>query len=604
MTETYQKIKTLVYENPRGLSIHEISTSVGINRNTITRYIDVLVATGQIEMRSMGKAKLYYPSKRVTLDAMLNFTNNGVIILNSKLEILQVNDVIEKRVTIKPEKTVTNIIQDTEYYISCIPEVKSILRKVLIGEQVSQEISYTFNNSSFFCKISGLPTTFTDGTKGCTLIFEDISERKKAENALLYNNSLLNTISKLSTKFINLSLDDIDNGINDALKTIGSFVGVDRSYVFQLQENNTAINNTHEWCATGITSEINNLQNIPIKAIPWWMEKMFLFENIHIPCVLDLPPEASNEKKILLAQKIQSLLVVPLVYKQTLIGFIGFDSVLNKKKWDNETIQLLHVVGEIITNALERKRTEIRLKATEDNFNNFFSVIDDMIFVGDPKGNIYYTNTAVSRTLGYSIEELKKMHILAVHSKNHRKEAELIFSEMFNGKRDICPLPLQRKDGVLVPVETRVWFGKWDGKDCIFGISKNLSKEQEALQKFNKLFDNNPALMAVSTVDDGKYVNVNSAFLQTLGFSSEEVIGNTSEKLDLFIDSVKKKEVQEELKRNKKIKNYVLKIKAKNGKIINGLFSGDIIESQGVQYFLTVMLNLDNYTIIKKEKTK
>ena len=45
---------------------------------------------------------------------------------------------------------------------------------------------------------------------------------------------------------------------------------------------------------------------------------------------------------------------------------------------------------------------------------------------------------------------------------------------MLRGDLETCPLPLVSKDGRIVPVETRAWPGRWNGAECIFGISKNL----------------------------------------------------------------------------------------------------------------------------------
>lgn len=240
----------------------------------------------------------------------------------------------------------------------------------------------------------------------------------------------------------------------------------------------------------------------------------------------------------------------------------------------------------------EKKKFAERLQESETNFRTFFETIDDMIFIGNQHGDLSYTNRAVTKKLGYAVEELKLMHILDVHSQYDRKAAEVIFGEMFSGRRISCPLPLSKKDGNLVPVETRIWFGKWDGKDCIFGISKDLSKEQEALQKFNKLFENNPALMAVSSLPDQKFVEVNISFLNTLGYAKNEVIGKSNEELVLFVDPVEQAEVARQLRENGRIINIELKIRSKSDKIITGLFSGEIIESQGKLYFLTVMADI------------
>lgn len=239
----------------------------------------------------------------------------------------------------------------------------------------------------------------------------------------------------------------------------------------------------------------------------------------------------------------------------------------------------------------ERKRSEKALREGEENFRIFFTTVDDMIIVASPDGKFIYTNPAMTLKLGYSSSEFKTMHVLDVHPSEMRKEAEEIFAAMFKGELEFCPLPLQSKTGTLVPVETRVWFGKWSGEDCIFGISKDLTKEQEALQKFNRLFNSNPSPMAVSSMPEGRFTDVNEAFLNTLGYSRREIMGKTSEELGLFLHPEKQREIAEQLQAQGRIANLELKVKCKDGTILDGLFSGATIESQGIKYLLTVMID-------------
>ena len=128
------------------------------------------------------------------------------------------------------------------------------------------------------------------------------------------------------------------------------------------------------------------------------------------------------------------------------------------------------------------------------------------------------------------------MHLLQVHPADKRQEVEDILGAMSRGERESCLLPLARKDGGLVPVETRVWFGKWNGADCLFGIAKNLTAEQEAQQRFERLFRNNPAPMALSLLPEQRFFDVNNAFLNTLGYAKGEVIGRTVGELNMFPD--------------------------------------------------------------------
>lgn len=259
-----------------------------------------------------------------------------------------------------------------------------------------------------------------------------------------------------------------------------------------------------------------------------------------------------------------------------------------KRVWLNGHEKLL----ECFVDVSERKKAENKLKESEANFRAFFESMDDIIMVGNQQGELFFTNQAATKKLGYATDELKGMQLLDLHPVSMRGEARQIFSEMFAGKRETCPLPLAKRDGLFLPVETRVWFGQWDGKDCFFGLSKDISKEQESLQKFNKIFDNNPTLMAISSIPDRIFTEVNQAFLAKTGYSKDEVIGKTSTGLGMFIELDKQKEITDELERNGFVHNRELKVRARSGETLIGLFSGEIIENQGNRYFLTVVADI------------
>jgi PAS domain S-box-containing protein len=192
---------------------------------------------------------------------------------------------------------------------------------------------------------------------------DENAERKKAEEALKYRGEFESLIVTISNNFINLGPDQIDQGIHQALDLIGRFASVDRSYVFLFSENGKRMDNTHEWCALGVTPQIERLKRIRVdEALPWFAAIIKRQEVLHVPRVLDLPPEARAEKEEFQLEGIQSLLVVPMVYGSSLVGFLGFDSVRAEKHWTEEIVTLLKIAGEIFTNALEHKRVEEELR--------------------------------------------------------------------------------------------------------------------------------------------------------------------------------------------------------------------------------------------------
>lgn len=242
-----------------------------------------------------------------------------------------------------------------------------------------------------------------------------------------------------------------------------------------------------------------------------------------------------------------------------------------------------------------------RRASSEDNFRSFFNTIGDIVIIGDADGNVIFANDSACGKLGYTLDEIRAKHILELHPASLRAEAGKILDAMFHGERDSCPLQLAAKSGAIIPVETRIWFGEWDGKPSIFGVSKDLSAEQAALQKFERLFRSNPAAMAITGRDDGRFLDVNDAFLGIFGYAKTDVIGRTGGDLGLFVDDERWQEARSDLLGGGCLRNRELVMRRKDGSLIHGLFSGDIIKSQGRDYFLTVMIDISAQVELRRE---
>jgi two-component sensor histidine kinase len=195
------------------------------------------------------------------------------------------------------------------------------------------------------------------GQGGC-----DANRKASETTELRYLANFERLVISLSGRFINLAPEELDKEITAALKTIGSFAKVDRSYVFLFSADGKRISNTHEWCSAGIDPAIGNVQDAPVDTYPWVMPKFTRGEVVHVPDVSRLPPEAERERREMQSQGIRSLINLPLVCAGRTLGFIGFDSVRLHKTWREDQIKLLKVVGEIVAGAIERTRATTTLK--------------------------------------------------------------------------------------------------------------------------------------------------------------------------------------------------------------------------------------------------
>ncbi len=187
----------------------------------------------------------------------------------------------------------------------------------------------------------------------------DVTNRVEAEGEIKHRLAFERVISGISSRFVTES--DIDVAINKALGDIGAFCGASRSYVFLFDPSGGEMSNTHEWCDDGVTPEIENLQKQPTDLFPWWMERLRNGESIRIQSLDDLPPEAVAEKEILEPQGVTSLIVLPLLIRSNMAGFIGFDNVAETKDWTEEDLHLLRITSELFGTAFERKLAEDRI---------------------------------------------------------------------------------------------------------------------------------------------------------------------------------------------------------------------------------------------------
>jgi PAS domain S-box-containing protein len=286
-------------------------------------------------------------------------------------------------------------------------------------------------------------------------IQQELAERQRIEDMLRHRIAFEELVTSLSTQFIALGSAKLDEAINHGLASIGNFSDVDRAYIFLFSPDGAHMSNTHEWCRPGIEPQIANLQNIPTDVFPWWMDKLRRGESIYIPSLADLPPEAGAERAILEPQGIQSLIVVPMMSGHRLIGFLGFDAVREAKSWSEDDIALLRIVGEILVNALERKRNEEALHKSEQVYRALFERTNDAVFLISLEGRHLAVNQRASELLGYTQDELLNLtvHDVVVPDDKLGDAGQALAAIMANGQLPVYERTLRRKDGSLVRVE-------------------------------------------------------------------------------------------------------------------------------------------------------
>ncbi len=238
-----------------------------------------------------------------------------------------------------------------------------------------------------------------------------------------------------------------------------------------------------------------------------------------------------------------------------------------------------------------RKQAEEKLSQTRNNYQTFFNTIHDFLFVVDEVGNIIHVNTTVTDRLGFTYEEMLENTIISIHPADRQQETAETITDILNGKRDSCSIPLMTKSGELIAVETKVAHGIWDGKSAFFAVTKDISQLILSEQKFSKAFQLNPSACCLTDVQNQRYIEVNEAFYSLFGFSRTEIIGRTAVDMGIVNPEVNA-EMLDKLYELGRIKNFEADLTTKTGEIKHVLISAENIDIQELKYRFTVVYDI------------
>lgn len=180
-----EKIKDLLQGHPEGLSITDIVKILPINRNTASRYLDTLLVTGQVEMRHFGMAKIYSLSRRMPVASVLALSSEYVLQVDQYLRIIFINVPFLNLLKLTERDIVGKKIDFTripEFFEEDYSLLIRWINEGLVGVERQGELTLSAKGPIFSCRVT--PAVFTEGQRGVSILFEDITARKLDEKRI------------------------------------------------------------------------------------------------------------------------------------------------------------------------------------------------------------------------------------------------------------------------------------------------------------------------------------------------------------------------------------------------------------------------------------
>ncbi|MFA6456977.1 MAG: PAS domain S-box protein, partial [Bacteroidota bacterium] len=222
---------------------------------------------------------------------------------------------------------------------------------------------------------------------------------------------------------------------------------------------------------------------------------------------------------------------------------------------------VLVFVSTQVANAIERKKTEQILRESEHSYVGLFNSVADAIYIQESNGRFIDVNDGVLRMYGYTRKEIigKTPEFLSAPGKNDLPKIIALVGKTFDtGKPQHFEFWGKRKNGEVFPKDVVTNKGKYFGQDVIIATARDVTERKRAERalemselRYGNLIESLLDGVYKST-HEGRFVDVNPAFVKMLGYASKEELMAVDIKKELYFeeadrDNMTKQELEEKI---------------------------------------------------------
>jgi two-component system sensor kinase FixL len=233
----------------------------------------------------------------------------------------------------------------------------------------------------------------------------NLGQRRRAERALAKRLQFETLLAELSAQFVAVEANEVDREIDQGIKHLGEFLGIDRVRLWQLCGPQGEFIPTHSWTTPGIRpTSLTQAE----ERFPWIRSQMLQGRPVAFSRPDELPEEARADRQSLLTDGIKSALCIPLAVGGKFIGALTLSALRSPKVWDPGLAQEIRPIGEIFANALIRSVADNELRQGELKYRIVADFTYDWEYWQNPDGTWRYVSPACERISGHRPEEFLK----------------------------------------------------------------------------------------------------------------------------------------------------------------------------------------------------
>jgi PAS domain S-box-containing protein len=264
-------------------------------------------------------------------------------------------------------------------------------------------------------------------------------------------------LARLSSRFIGLPPGEVDREIEDALRHVCEFIGIDLATLWQWSDAASGlIVPTHSYCVEpGLRPTEPRRQS----DFPWALQQVLAGRMFTISSLDDYPAEAAVDRETLRRDGVKSGVCLPLaVGGGPPMGALGLNALRAERQWPEALVNRLQLVAQVFANALARRRSDIALRDSEEvNRATFDQAAVGIAHVGTD-GRWLRVNDRLCAIVGYPREELLQLTFQTITHSDDLEPDLKNMRQVLSGEVGTFSMEKRyiRKDGSLVWVDLAV----------------------------------------------------------------------------------------------------------------------------------------------------
>jgi len=253
---------------------------------------------------------------------------------------------------------------------------------------------------------------------------------------------------------------------------------------------------------------------------------------------------------------------------------------------------------------------ERALRESQDKFAQAFHASADAVAIADfPSGVITEVNDAYCRLFGLTREEALGHSGGELGSWADRGDRER-FVELLKREGAVREMEVGklRRSGERLVCRITSYRVELGGRTCMLTRIRDITEQRaaeaalrESEERFSKAFRAVPDTIAITTLAEGRFLDVNAAYSRTLGWTREETLGRTSAELKVWADPADRDRVVTRLRAGQIVHNEPVVFRGKDGVFHNCLYFGEVTEIAGMPCLISILRDITDQQRLEEQ---